>query len=133
MGNLLWGQIYNSSNASKHGRSLEGSATTADATETTVLTLPVAAGQVIDCEAICMAWGVDGAKIAVYKLSATFKRVSSLVREGYDTSLDSHRSTEATYKAALDVSGNSIVVTVTGASGETVKWSCRLVYRTLAS
>ncbi|MBU8921257.1 MAG: hypothetical protein KOO63_05510 [Bacteroidales bacterium] len=133
MGNRLWGNIYNSSNASKHSSSIEGSAVTSDATETTVLTLPVAAGQVVDCEAICMAWGVSGAKIAVYKLSATFKRVSSLAREGYDASLDSHMSAEASYAASLDASGNSIVVTVTGADGETVKWSCRLVYRTLAS
>lgn len=111
---------------------VQDSVETTDATLTTVLSIAIATSRVYWLRAYIIGrrtGGTSGAvgDSAVYILTAAYRNDGTLVQIGSAT-VDFQAEDQAAWDANFVASGGSVLVRVTGAAGNTVKWHCTLNY-----
>jgi hypothetical protein len=105
---------------------------TADATETTILSLALPAGESIKIDAWIIARLSTGAKTAAWHIAGLFKRSSSgnVEQEGVTLQKDSFYTESMSWAVAfaVDTTNQTVDLNVTGAAGESVRWSVKANY-----
>lgn len=117
----------NTTNGMIHGPI--GEASTTDATVTALVTLTLADENTYYVEAWCVGVQSTGAKRAGYKVACTVYRTAAGVAtlQGTATAIHTGEST-AGWDATLAVSGNNVLLQVTGEAATTIKWAGALTY-----
>jgi hypothetical protein len=109
------------------------SATTVDATVTTIYTLSLSDNTAYLVDAFCVARRTDAADRAAYRVTVAAYReaAGSATIQGAETDLHTAES-DATWDASFAVSGNDLLFQVTGAAAKTINWRCGFKYETAA-
>ena len=108
--------------------------TTTTAVQTTLLTLTLLDENTYHVEASVIGVKSDGSQRASYKMNVTAYRTGAgvAVIQGTITSLHSQES-DATWDATFTVSGNNLLVSVTGVAATTIQWGGYLTYTNMSN
>jgi hypothetical protein len=111
---------------------VENEIQTTDATEATIASVAVASGQTVRVEAWITGNMSSGTKTGSWHLAALFKRVGTgnvaLVGVPQDVASFSDATVSWAVDVEADTTNQTIDFNVTGAAGETVKWTIRVNY-----